>query len=396
MLSDILNRQICRQHFITRRRRIMSKKGENIYKRKDGRWEGRYIKGRHPDGKPVYGYIYGYKYKEVRDRILPMKSYYLSQNTIHIKFWGTLRDWTLCWMQQTVQTKIKPSTYANYYGMLENHILPALGGRKLASITQAEVQHFIALLEQKRLGVNAIRNICGMLNRVMKAAFKQGAILANPCQNIELPSKEKASVRALSLSEQHKLEIAAAKDENGIAVFMALYTGMRIGEISALRWDDVDLDSGKLYVSRTAQRISRQDISGTSSAKTRLYFGKPKSASGKRIIPLTPKLSNLLREEREFSKSPYVVSCCGNFTEPRTIRYRYEKILKAAGIERLHFHGLRHTFSTRCIEQNMDVAALSRILGHSSIKMTLDTYVDSMYEQQASSIHKLDRLFAHA
>lgn len=374
----------------------MSKKGENIYKRKDGRWEGRYIKGKHPNGKPVYGYVYGYKFKEVRDKILPLKSYYLSQDTIHIKFWGTLRDWTLCWMHETVQSRIKPSTYANYYGMLENHILPALGDKKLASITQADVQQFITLLEQKRLRVNAIRNICGMLNRVMKAALKKNALFANPCQEIEFPAKEKTPVRALSLSDQRKLELAASKDKNGIAVFMALYTGMRIGEISALRWDDIDLESGKLYVSRTVQRISNLDNGITSAAKTKLYVGEPKSASGKRIIPLTPKLSALLREEKEKSRSFYVVSSYGNFTEPRTIRYRYEKILKVAGIEHLHFHGLRHTFSTRCIEKNMDVAALSRILGHSSIKMTLDTYVDSMYEQQYSSIHKLDGLFAHA
>lgn len=373
----------------------MSKKGENIYKRKDGRWEGRYIKGRRENGKPLYGYIYGYKYKEVRDKVIPLKSYYLIQNTISINFWGTLGDWTSCWMSETVQSKIKPSTYENYYSMLKNHIIPELGGRKLMSITQEDVKNFLASLEVKKLSTNAIRNIFGMLNRVMKAAVKKGALFTNPCEDVELPQKEKTTIKALSLSEQYILETAASKDKNGIAVFLALYTGMRIGEISALRWTDVDFESNRLYVNRTVQRIANSDNCNSNCTKTRLFFGKTKSESGRRIIPLTPKLSSLLREEKKKSESLYVVSSRGSIAEPRTIRYRYKKILKSAGINHLHFHGLRHTFSTRCIEKNIDIAALSHILGHSSIKMTLDTYVDSLYEHQAASIQRLDGLFKH-
>lgn len=371
----------------------MAKKGENIYRRKDGRWEGRYIKGRKENGKPHYGYVYGYKYKEVKARLLPLKCCYAGQQTVYARFNGTLNDWVRCYMEGAMRSRIKSSTYTYYHGLLHGHILPALGSKKLTSIVSDDVRGFVDLLEEKGLSPNSIRGIFAMLNRVIKSEVKKNILITNPCADVELPNKEVPQIEPLNRDAQRRLEVAALADEDGIAVMLALYTGMRIGEISALQWSDVDLDAGVLHVNSTVQRIPNMKEERN---KTSLIFDKPKSLYSNRVIPLTAKLIELLEAEQKKTTSNYVVSCQDSFAEPRTVRYRYYRIVRAAGISPIHFHGLRHTFATRCIETGMDVASLSRILGHSSIKMTLDIYTGATMEHKIASMQKLDTMYDKA
>jgi len=368
----------------------MAKKGENIYKRKDGRWEGRYIKGRRINGKLHYGYVYGYRYKDVKSRLVTLKSYYVDKQAPEQNYSGTLADWVQFYMEEILRSKIKPSTYSYYHQILQNHILPELGSRKLNNITQDDIQAFADSLQDKGIGVNTACGIIGMMQRIFTAAIKKNLVLANPCRDLELPAKDIPQFAPLTRAEQQKLENAAAADKDGTAVMLALYTGMRIGELCALRWDDIDFENRIINVRRTIQRISNMEHGG---GKTFLNIGSTKSAFSNRSIPLTEKLHQLLKEEQKKSNSDYVISCRGNIAEPRIVRYRYHRILEAAGIRLIHFHGLRHTFATRCIETGMDVAALSRLLGHSSIKMTLDIYTGATMEHKAESIQKLDLIF---
>jgi len=367
----------------------MARRGENIYKRKDGRWEGRYIKGREPDGRIIYGYVYGKTYGDVKAKLLPLKYRYRSHAGKTSGFGGTVADWAACCMEEIVRSDIKQSTYAYYSGMLQNHIMPRLGGRKLCGLTQKDIRIFVDSLTQTGLGPGAVRGVFGLLNRLLTMAVEKGALLVNPCKAISLPKGTAPNIEALTGTEQKKLEQAALHDKHGISVLLALYTGMRIGEICALKWEDINLETGILHVRRTVQRIACRD----GNSKTKIVFDTPKSEKSNRLIPLPSQLQAILSELYTRSENEYVVSCRGGFAEPRTVRYRYYRILKKAGIKPVHFHTLRHTFATRCMELRFDVTTLSRLLGHSSVKMTLDIYTDSLLEHKIVSMHMLDRLF---
>lgn len=367
----------------------MARKGENIYKRKDGRWEGRYIKNRKNDGRIVYGYIYDKTYNEVKDRLLSMKYIYRDISHNAAEFEGTLGDWAACCMEDIVKSDIKQSTYAYYSEMLDNHILPQLGDQKLAGLDKNDIQKFVDTLSQSGLGAGAVQGVFGLLNRFFKTAVKKEVLTANPCTDISFPKKTKANIMALTASEQKQLERAALQDKNGIAVILALYTGMRIGEICALKWSDMNLEIGILHVQRTMQRIASPD----ENRKTMIVFDTPKSEKSDRLIPLPPKIRTLLSDLQAQSKSEFVVYGRSGYAEPRIVRHRFYKILKNAGIRHIHFHALRHTFATRCMELQFDVTTLSRLLGHSSVKMTLDIYTDSVLEHKITAMQKLDKLF---
>lgn len=368
----------------------MARRGENIYKRKDNRWEGRYIKSRGAGGRIGYGYVYGKTYGAVKARLLPLKSLYGSCIGELTGFGGTLGDWAVCCMAEIAASDIKESTYAYYNGILRKHILPALGERKLSGLTKKELQCFVDALSRNGLGAGACSGVFGLLNRFLKYAVQRGALLVNPASNIRLPKRVKPQIRALDLAGQKQLEQIALADPDGLPVILALYTGMRIGEICALRWSDVNLQTGMIQVRQTVQRIA---CSG-GSHKTKIVFGAPKSEQSNRLIPIPDRLCAFLKRSREQSKSDYVVSCKGSFAEPRVVRQRYYRIRERAGIQPVHFHALRHTFATRCMELRFDVTTLSRLLGHSSVKMTLDIYTDSLLEHKIIAMHMLDQVFS--
>jgi integrase len=272
---------------------------------------------------------------------------------------------------------------------LRTRLLPAFGEQKLESITQADVKAFLESLLRTGMKINSALNILSLLDRIMRAAVAGNILLINPCCGVSFPKREMVRVSALRLKEQKKLEQAAAKDKDGMPVLLALYTGMRIGEICALRWEDVDLENGLIHVRRTLQRIA---VKGDKN-KTRLVFGAPKSDCSRRDIPLAPALKRLLKEAWKKRVSEYVISRKNGCVEPRTVRYWFQRIAGNAGLSPAFFHALRHTFATRCLEAGVDITTLSRLLGHSSVKMTLDVYTDSTIEQKVAAVKKLDKLW---
>lgn len=367
----------------------MARIGSNIYRRKDGRYEARYRKGRDQSGRIIYGYVYGYRFSEVREK-QQFHQYMVAQGREmpHEHYVGTLREWAGSWMIMN-QAKVKPSTHSLYHSILKKHILPALGERKLVGITPPDIRAFITCLQDKGLNSNTIRGIARLLGRILKSAVEGGALPVNPCDGVSLPKREKIDIDPLSRADQQKLEDAAKGQKGGTAVLLALYTGMRIGEICALRWSDVDLQGGVLHIHQTLQRIV--DVNERAAGrKTRLILGKPKSNDSVRSIPLTPSLKRLLAKERAHSSGEYVLRGRNGLCEPRTLRYQFHRIARRAGIEPVRFHALRHTFATRCIEQNMDIVTVSELLGHASVKMTLDVYAGSTWEQKERSIRRLD------
>ena len=367
--------------------KLMARKGENIYKRKDGRWEGRHIRGRRPDGTAVYGSVYGKKYGEVKDKLIPLKSAYATREQVKVSFIGTVWDWLFYWLEELEKPHIKQSTYASYRGKLENHVLPVLGDIKLSRPTEGNIQEWIDGLSAKGLAGSSVNVVFRIFNAAMQKAVYKHCLFVNPCAGVVLPDAGRPEINALTLTEQKELEKQALAGKGNEAVMIALYTGMRIGEISALTWEDIDFDNNLIYVRRTLQRITDYDKSGT-----KIIIDLPKSDTSYRVIPFAGHLRELLWSWKAASNSGYVISCKGSFAEPRVISYRFRQAANKAGLANATFHSLRHTCATRCLERSVDIATLSRLLGHASVKMTLDTYADSTMEQRKTAMTVLDML----
>jgi integrase len=360
----------------------MPRKGENIYQRKDGRWEGRYVRGRKENGKPRYGYVYGQKHGEVKGKLLPFKLKHSENGRRPSPPHGLLCDRLAAWLA-SVSESVRPSTLASYRRVARNHILPALGDKPVEHLDRKAVEAFAESLKAKNLGGGTRRNILRLLLCVLRQSPD-----AEEYRGFGLPRSDKKKVPVLSRTEQDRLERAALRDDKDAAVTLALYTGLRLGEICALRWEDVDLEEGVLHIRRTLQRLENGD--GTPGTSPRL--GPPKTLSSQRDVPVPDKLLAYLKEWNARSESEYVISCKGHFAEPRVIQYRFHALLERAGLTRINFHALRHTFAVRCMELHMDVTTLSQLLGHASVKLTLDVYTDSLMEHKKREVRALDGL----
>ncbi|MBO0446728.1 hypothetical protein IGJ55_002233 [Enterococcus sp. AZ170] len=364
----------------------MSRKGENIYKRKDGRWEGRYMKARNEYGKIVYGYIYGKRYKYVKERLAELKvQYSFTHKNIHI-YEGTVQDWLNHWLNVLMRKKIKLSTYSSYRLRMDKYIIPFLGKKQLTHLNSREVEEFVNYLTLLNLSASTVHSIVTVLKSAMNKAVVENYIISNPCNNLSLSTAAINEISVLTMKEQDSLEKVALKEENCSAVILALYTGLRIGEISGLKWTDIDFDKNIIYVRRTLYRIQNT----TNSKKTEVIMAEPKTKSSKRSIPLAKNLKNYLLEKQNNDSSEYVIFCKNSYAEPRVISYRFRKNIEEAGIRNIHFHVLRHTFATRCVEQGIDIATLSKLMGHASIKLTLDTYTDSLWENRKAAVSVID------
>jgi len=373
----------------------MARRGENIYKRKDGRWEGRYIKGRRPEGKLIYGSVYARKYNECREELIRMKSRYMhAEKTIKVCGTGTVSDFMTHWLYGIIQLHVKASTFSNYAAIVDKWINPFWKHKKLCKIRREDVQSFIDTLSGRNMSAGTVRNIYRVFYAAMKKAAEYEYIYVNPCQGARLPKMEKKEARLLTLREQKMLEQTAKGDKNGFAILLAIYTGLRVGEVCALKWEDVDLNNGVINISRTIRRI--QCHAPDADTKTVLVTGSVKSNHSVRTIPLPVNILKLFKKYKNTSSDKYVFTYSGHHLEPRILQYRFKALLKKAGLDNINFHALRHTFATRCMELCFDIKTLSEILGHASAKMTLDRYGHSQMEHKKAAMKTLDQLFSYS
>lgn len=361
----------------------MSRRGENIYKRKDGRWEGRYIKGRQLNGSIHYGYVYGKKYYDVKQKLTLIKSQlpHYQEQTIY-SYSGTVQDWAVYWLENFVLPTVKLSTYVSYKSKLSVHILPQLGETKLTELKKEELQSLCDQLEKKLSGTS-VHAVFRVFHTCLGVAQEKELIAKNPADALRLPKLGKRSSKALSVGEQKRLKQVANSTTNGLAVLIALETGMRIGEISGLRWSDIDWERREIHVQRTLQRLT--DNNG----KSQIVEGVPKTVSSTRVIPLSKRLYHLLWQQKDASENAYILSNTEKSVEPRVVRYQFKQMSKAAGLSEVTFHTLRHTFATRCLEAGVNIATISALLGHRSIKMTLDVYTHSLLSQEREAIDQV-------
>ncbi|WP_086312426.1 hypothetical protein A5821_000136 [Enterococcus sp. 7F3_DIV0205] len=344
------------------------------------------MKARNEHGKIIYGYIYGKRYRYVKEKLAELKvQYSFTHKNINL-YKGTVQEWLNHWLNVLMRKKIKMSTYSSYRLRIDKYIIPFLGKKQLTQLKSRDIEEFANYLTHINLSPSTIRSIITVLKSAMNKACIENYILSNPCKNLFLAATTSSEISALSMREQDKIEQVALREKNCSAVILALYTGLRIGEISGLKWSDIDFEKNIIYVRRTLYRIP----STTSRNKTEIILAEPKTKSSKRSIPLAKNLKSYLLNKQKSKSSEYVISCKGSYAEPRVISYRFSKSIEEAGIRSVHFHVLRHTFATRCVEQGIDIATLSKLLGHASIKLTLDTYTDSLWENRKAAVSVID------
>ena len=348
---------------------FMARRGENIYKRKDGRYEGRYIKYYDISGKAVYGYVYSKSYADVKEQLAKCKtekqSLQSSSNTL-------LSNWLEIWLKS--QGTLKPTTKAIYQSYIDNHIKPNLGGIPLKKLNADILQDFINSLQ---LSPSTIKVIFSILKSALSIAEEKGFV-SNIWSKVKLPKKEKSIVKVLSSSEQQRLE-QILTDNTDMGILICLYTGLRIGELCALKWSDINFETAQLTVNGTQARTENG-----------VEIISPKSKTSRREIPMPTFLLDKLKTMPHSCE--YVISKNRKPFDVRTYRRLFKKLLKAADLPDMKFHCLRHTFATRALEVGMDYKTLSEILGHSSVGITLDLYAHSLKEHKIKQMNKLDAI----
>lgn len=371
----------------------MSKRGENIHKRKDGRWEARYKKEPNSSGKTQYGSVYGKTYREAKEKQQEKRS--SSQHQISVNREAVLfRDAAMLWLKDG-RVRTKSATNYRYKNLLDKHIIPDLGSIRLDQMTATSIHVYLAgKLEHGRLdgkgGLSAayVRSITLVIRSVMNYAASNhlcAPLNAKICKPV-VPTQD---FPILSHEEQKLLENAciAQMNETKIGILLSLYAGLRIGEVCALEWSDIDLKKKLIHVRKTVSRV--QDTSADKGNGSILVIDRPKTLSSYRDIPLCSWLIPIVEECRSGAESGYVTSGCSQFISPRTYDYRYHKVLLSAGLPSIKYHSLRHTFATRCIEAGVDVKSLSEMLGHADASVTLNIYVHSSMERKRLQIENL-------
>ncbi|MDR0239928.1 MAG: tyrosine-type recombinase/integrase, partial [Deltaproteobacteria bacterium] len=308
----------------------MARRGENIYHRKDGRWEGRYIKGRKPDGKACFGSVYGRSYGEVKKRLMPLKAVY-GGSSREVKNTLPFREYLLAHLAQKRAGRIKDSTYGSYYRIVHIHLLPSLGQCPMDQLTRRHVECFLEDLRKAGQSDGSVLNIFRFLAGVTRQATQSGAMAKDACAEITLPKPKRKRVKALTRVQQSSLERAAMASSGSpdcLDILIALNTGLRLGEICALRWDeDIDLDAGVIHVNHTLQRLNLYGRGIGTGAKTAIVLDVPKSEASRRDVPINSALLRLLRLRRQYAQGEYVIEGRrGRPVEPRVLQYRFEKL----------------------------------------------------------------------
>lgn len=362
----------------------MARRGENIYHRKDGRWEGRCIVGRKMDGKPKFHSIYGTSYSEVKRNLVLLKSKQMQwkEQAVLIYGNGSLSDWMDYWLDVVEKPFIRATTHTLYMRNINKHLRPWLGRYLLRDLMPEHIQTMVCEL-QRTLAPSTLHGICRLLKTILDSALKNRLIPASPYKEIRLPKYRQKPPRVLNTAEQTRFEQVVV-EAGALEYLLCLYTGLRLGELCALRYEDIDFHSNLLIVSHAVKRV-------TVDSTTRLIVGAPKTESSKREIPLPFFLLKMLADrlqESEADGDAFIFSNAkGGAAEPRTIQKRFDRLARKAGIRGAHMHTLRHTFAMRCLERRMGYKALSEILGHSSPDMTIKHYDNCTLEEKQQVMH---------
>lgn len=383
----------------------MSKTGENIYKRKDGRWEGRYKKGRTESGAIRYGYVYARTYRETKEKLINAAALIKNmdkndegvQNCLPGEKQKNVREIGNIWIG-TQKQSVKESTYIKYHSILKTYIIPHLGETQMQHLTQDSIENFLKTLLKtggsniRTLAPKTVADIFSVLRRIIAYASKEG--ISVPCDPSEIRIRHpKKEICILSIREQKQLceYLYRDKDQRSLGILLCIFTGLRIGELCALTMEDISMEEKLIFVHQTMQRIQIID-EAESQKKTKVIITPPKSNSSIRYIPLPDELVKILKERRLPENGFFLTGKADQYCEPRAMQLYFRKVLKRCALRLVNFHVCRHTFATRCVELGFDVKTLSEILGHSSVTITMDRYVHPTMDLKRENMDRLSNL----
>ena len=305
------------------------------------------------------------------------------------------KQWLINWLNNYVEPSSKQRTYTRYSEIVNQHVIPKLGELDLNEITPFTLQCFVTelltcgnLKTGKGLSSNSVNAIITVMQNSLKTAYTLGYSNDYTADKIKRPKTGEKKVECFSSAEQKKMEEYIRTKENPklFGIFLCLYTGLRIGELLALEWTDIDFVKGELRVNKTCYDLRNQDG----------VFGRitdmPKTQASIRTIPLPKQLMPLLREVKKKSHSIYIVANGEKAISIRSYQRTFAALQKKLKIPHRGFHSLRHTFATRALECGMDVKTLSEILGHKNSTVTLNRYVHSLLEHKKEMMNKLGEL----
>ncbi|MBQ4333436.1 MAG: site-specific integrase [Clostridia bacterium] len=365
----------------------MSRRKDGIYHRKDGYWEARYVKEIDVQGKRKYGSVYARSYQEAKTkRQAKVEQIILYQKPVTSMQSLTVSQLVEEWLFLN-KSRIKPSTYQRYYGFYKNHIQNELNRQVVLYCTTATLHAFALGRLQTGLSPQSVNAVLVFLHSCFKYGHKQYSL---PLPDIVYLASEKREIQVLSQEEQRKFVQYLQQDIDvyKFGVLLALYTGLRVGELCALHWEDITEDC--IYVRRTMQRLACEKGKGTV-----LFEGTPKTKASVRNIPIPSFLMDHMSYFRKKGCNQEYFLGCENkrWAEPRVMQYKFKRYLKGAGLKDFRFHSLRHTFATRCIECGCSIKATSCVLGHQKIGTTLDLYTHISMENKRQNLELLQRVW---
>lgn len=286
---------------------------------------------------------------------------------------------------------VKKSTYAAYCLLIQSHLLPEF--KELNDIGEDVVQAFVNRKLTSGLSQKTVRDILVVLKMILRYGAKHGLMELHQFDIVFPTERERQDIEVLTITNQRHLMTYVKEHFSflNLGIFICLNAGLRIGEVCALQWDDIDVTAGIIRVSKTIQRIYLVD---GEEKYTELIVDKPKTKNSIREIPMTRDLLALVRPLKKIVRRDfYVLTNAANPTEPRTYRSYFNKLQKELGLPMMRFHGLRHSFATRCIESKCDYKTVSVLLGHSNISTTLNLYVHPNMEQKKKCIDTMGKMF---
>lgn len=380
----------------------MAKRGQGegtISKRPDGTWWARISVGYDAQGKRKRKAFYGKTRKEVQEKMTAALNE-LKQGTYIEPSKMTVAQWIDIWMKEYRLNFVRPKTYLLNEGYVRGHIKPDVGHYCLKDLRKEAVQGFVNGLIDKGLKAKTIGGIYSVLNMALNQALDNGLIGQNPADRVKLPKTNKEEARVLTMEEQEKLLNVAHNYRYGVMFEFLIYTGLRMGEVLALEWEDIDFEKGLISINKALTRGKIVD----GKYKYALEVSETKTATSKRVVPMIPEVVELLkkhRQQQEMERASSeglmvdngIVFCTkqGTYAHANTIKEMIDSMALSAEVKKLHPHTLRHTFATRCLESGIDMRVVQDLLGHASMKMTSDIYTHVLPDKKMDSMMKLSK-----
>ena len=364
-----------------------------LHKRKDGRWEGRIVIGYDEKNLPITKNVTS-KSKSECERKLQILKESLNKTTDTVTDEVKFGAWIDRWYKEYVKPFVKPKTQIDYENHIYNHIIPEIGAIKLKDLTQTDLQQFYTRLKTNGRLIHVEKRGNGVSNKLVRGthvicatalekAIQEGLITKNPAKGCKLPPKKSKEMKTLSKEEMYRFLIQAKEYGLYELFVLELSTGVRRGELLALKWSDLNMRTGNLNISRQVYTVNGELIVDT-----------PKTRASIRTIVLPKDIVEMLKEYKKTVDSEWIFPSPKNSNNPRwpsAVRNALSRILERAECNNVRFHDLRHTFATMSLEYGMDVKTLSSVIGHTSVRTTLDIYSHTTDTMQQNAATKIDK-----